>query len=165
MRKTAVLGLVIVMSLALGGCSMSNSEPGEMRSEGRVAQQINALPDVSGATVGYEQTTDGWSKHYAIAVEVTAPDAGASEARMSQLIDRILPLAWSVQGEEPDRGIVLRIKTEPQLAIGPIASASGWEDVGYPKNPKLLAKLSSQASSGKRMLDGLTGPWPVDADG
>lgn len=123
------------------------------------------LPDVSEATVEYEQTTDGLSKHYAIAVQITAPEAGTSEEKVAQLVDEVLPLAWSVQGKEPDRGVILRIRTNPQVAIGPIAAAAGWKDVAYPKNPDLLAKLPYQASFGKQALDDQIGPWPVDADG
>lgn len=164
MRRAPVLGLAIAVSVALGGCSMSNGDSTETKSEEEVAQRINALPDVSEATVEYEQTMDGLSKHYAIAVEITASEAGTSEAKVAELVDEVLPLAWSVRGKAPDRGVILRIRTNPQLAIGPIAAAAGWKDVGYPKNPELLAKLPYQASFGKQALDDQIGPWPVDAD-
>lgn len=165
MRKIVVVGFVLIAALALGGCSMLRSGHSGTSSEDKVASQIHALPNVTAATVGYEQTMDGLSKHYAIAVDISAPKAGGSETEVSALIDKVLPLAWSVRGEEPDRGVVLRIKTDPQLEIGPIATASGWRDVGYPKNAKLLAKVPYQATFGNRSLNDRIGPWPLGGDG
>jgi len=165
MRKTVVIGFVLTAALALGGCSMSRTGHPETSSKDKVASQIRALPNVTDATVGYEQTMDGLSKHYAIAVDISAPKAGGSKAEVSALIDKVLPLAWSVRGEEPDRGVILRIKTDPQLEIGPIATASGWRDVGYPKNAKLLAKIPYQATFGYQSLNDQIGPWPVRGDG
>ncbi|WP_289474401.1 hypothetical protein [Curtobacterium caseinilyticum] len=115
------------------------------------------------ATVDEEKTTDGLSAHYRIAVDISAPAAGRSEAEVAELIDAVLPLAWSTRGHEPDAGVVLRIRTEPQLEIGRIAQDAGWRDVGFPSTPELVEKIGYQASFGRRSLDERIGSWPVAA--
>ncbi|KTR51338.1 hypothetical protein [Curtobacterium oceanosedimentum] len=128
-----------------------------------VAANINALPNVSTVTVDEEKTTDGLSAHYRIAMDISAPSAGRPDEAVAELIDAVLPLAWSTQGHTPDAGVVLRIRTEPQLDIGRIAQASGWRDVGFSSNPQLIEKIGYQASFGRRSLDEQIGTWPVDA--
>jgi hypothetical protein len=43
MRKAAVLGILIAVSLASGGCSMSNDNSTETQSQDKVAQRLNGL--------------------------------------------------------------------------------------------------------------------------
>jgi hypothetical protein len=73
----------------------------------------------------------------------------------------LLPLAWSVDGVRPDNGVVLRLHTSPQLAVGPIAEEAGWDDVGFPTSKALLEKLPFQATFAADDLDEQLGPWPL----
>lgn len=141
---------------------MSGADAGVAASREAVAAEINALPDVSTLTVDEEKTTDGLSAHYRIAVDISAPAAGRSEEDVAELINAVLPLAWSTRGHEPDAGVVLRIRTEPQLEIGRIAQDSGWRDVGFPADPRLIEKIGYQATFGRRSLDEQIGTWPID---
>ncbi|MFL0390593.1 MULTISPECIES: hypothetical protein [unclassified Curtobacterium] len=157
-------GVLLSLIPALSGCSASGPDAEVAASREAVAAEINALPNVSTATVDEEKTTDGLSAHHRIAVDISAPDAGRSEEDVAELIDAVLPLAWSTRGHEPDAGVVLRIRTEPQLEIGRIAQDSGWRDVGFPSTPALVEKIGYQASFGRRTLDQQIGTWPVDAE-
>jgi hypothetical protein len=156
-------GVLLPLMAALSGCSASGPDAGGTASREAVAARISALPNVSSATVDEEETTDGLSSHYRIAVDISAPAAGRSEADVAELIDAVLPLAWSTRGHEPDAGVVLRIRTEPQLEIGRIAQDSGWRDVGFSSDPRLVEKIGYQATFGRRSLDEQIGTWPVEA--
>lgn len=163
MRRLIAAGVQLSLIPALSGCSASGPDAEAAASREAVAAEINALPDVSTATVDEEKTTDGLSAHYRIAVDISAPSAGRSEEDVAELIDAVLPMAWSTRGHRPDAGVVLRIRTEPQLDIGRIAQDSGWRDVGFSSNPQLIEKIGYQASFGRRSLDEQIGTWPVDA--
>lgn len=161
-RRLIAAGVVLSLVPALSGCSTSDPDGDGAASREAVAAEINDLPNVSTASVGEEKTTDGLSSHYRIAVDISAPGAGRSQADVAELIDRVLPLAWSTRGHEPDAGVVLRIRTEPQLEIGRIAQDSGWRDVGFLSDPRLIERIGYQATFGRRSLDEQIGTWPID---
>lgn len=163
MRRLIAAGVLLSLIPALSGCSAPDPDADGAASREAVAAEINDLPNVSTTTVDEEKTTDGLSAHYRIAVDISAPDAGRSEEDVAELIDAVLSLAWSTRGHEPDAGVVLRIRTEPQLEIGRIAQDSGWRDVGFPSNPQLVEMIGYQASFGRRSLDEQIGSWPVAA--
>jgi len=119
------------------------------------------MSGVDSATVQIEVTTDGLTKHHAIAVDIDAPELGDSHEDVAQLIDKVMPVAWSVDGTRPDNGVILRLHTEPQAAIGPIAEEAGWKNVGYPTNEKLLEKVKYQATFAAADLDEKLGNWPL----
>ncbi|WP_137766927.1 hypothetical protein [Curtobacterium sp. SGAir0471] len=163
MRKLIAAGVLLSLIPAVSGCSASGTDAEVVASREAVAAEISALPNVSTVTVDEEKTTDGLSAHHRIAVDFSAPAAGRSEEDVAELIDAVLPLAWSTRGHTPDAGVVLRIRTEPQLEIGRIARDSGWLDVGFSSNPQLIERIGNQASFGRRSLDEQIGTWPVDA--
>lgn len=140
---------------------MSQPSESTTNSEARAVQEIKALPGVVDAEVSIETTTDGLTKHRAIAVDVSAPEAQKSDEAISALIDKILPVAWSVGDVRPDQGIILRLRTDPQVAVGPIAKAAGWENVGFPSNQKVLDKIKYQATFSSKDLDAKLGKWPL----
>lgn len=152
---------VVIMALTLVGCSDSSAHRDDGLSIAQVNERMTALPHVASAAVAFETTTDGTTKHYSIAVELAAPDLGGSRRAVADLISEVLPLAWSVDGVRPDNGVVLRLHTAPQLAIGPIAEEAGWDNVGFPTNKVLLKKLSFQATFAADDLDEQLGPWPL----
>ncbi|MDP9737789.1 hypothetical protein [Curtobacterium sp. 260] len=164
-RRLITAGVLLSLIPALSGCSTPDPDADGAASREAVAARMRALPRVSTATVDEEKSTDGLSARYRIAVDISAPDAGRSEADVAELIDEVLPLAWSTRGHEPDAGVVLRIRTEPQLEIGRIARDAGWRDVGFPSDPQLIEKIGYQASFGRRSPDEQIGPWPVGAVG
>ena len=147
--------------LLLVGCSSGSSQPRRSSTVTRVIEQIAALPHVASAAVTIETTTDGTTKHHSLAVDVAAPDLGASRDGVADLINRVIPLAWSVGGDRPDNGLVLRLRTSPQLPIGPTAEADGWDDVGFPTNDGAMRKVAFQATFSAEELDEQLGPWPA----
>jgi hypothetical protein len=115
------------------------------------------MPHVASATVTIETTTDGTTKHHSLVVVVSAPDLGASRDGVADLMNRVSPLAWSVVGDRP----VLRLRTSPQLPIGPIAEAAGWDDVGFPTDEAAMRKVAYQATFSAEELDEQLGPSPA----
>lgn len=153
--------VALVTVVVLRGCASSPPVGDTTHAVKRATKQIAALPDVRTAAVTIETTTDGTTKRHAVAVDIGAPELGSSRARVADLIGRVLPVAWSVDGTRPDGGVVLRLHTSPQLPIGPIAEQAGWEDVGYPSDPALLQKVGFQATFAAEKLDEQLGRWPL----
>jgi hypothetical protein len=106
------------------------------------------------AAVTIETTTDGTAEHRSLAVDVSALDLGASRGGVADLINRVFALAWSIGGDRPDNGVVLRLRTSPQLPIGPIAEAADWDDAA-------MRKVAFQATFSAEELDEQLGPWPA----
>ena len=152
-------GIVIGLVFPLVGCSSAPSQPHRSSTLARVNEQIAALPHVASAAVTIETTIAGTTKHHSLAVDVAAPDLGASRDSVADLINRVIPLAWSVGGDRPDNGVVLRLRTSPQLPIGPIAEADGWDDVGLPTSDDAMRKVAFQATFSAEELDEQLGPW------
>jgi hypothetical protein len=152
LRGGAVSGVVLLLI----GCSSTPSQPLRSSSLTRVNEQLAAMPHVASATVTIETTTDGTTKYHSLVVVVSAPDLGASRDGVADLMNRVSPLAWSVVGDRP----VLRLRTSPQLPIGPIAEAADWDDVGFPtrlrcgrpltRRPSLLRSWMSNSDHGRR---------------
>lgn len=149
------------MALTLVGCSNSSAHRDDGSSIARVNQRMTALPHVASAAVAIETTTDGTTKHHSVAVEVSATDLRGSRRAVADLINEVLPLAWSVDGVRPDNGVVLRLHMSPQLAVGPIAEEAGWDNVSFPTNRALLEKLPFQATFAADDLEEQLGPWPL----
>lgn len=156
------LAIPIVSALLLSGCATTVPVSSVDQAAGPASRQISAMSGVRRATVHLEVTTDGLTKHRAIAVDIDAPDIGGSPEEVAELVNEVLPVAWSVPGTRPDSGVILRLHTEPQAAIGPIAQAAGWENVGFPTSKKLLEKLKYQARFTASDLDSRLGSWPLE---
>jgi hypothetical protein len=147
--------------LLLVGCSSAPSQPHRSSTLARVNEQLAALPRLKSAAVTIETTTDGTAEHHSLAVDASALDLGASRGGVADLINRVFALAWSIGGDRPDNGVVLRLRTSPQLPIGPIAEAAGWDDVGFPTNDAAMQKVAFQATFSAEELDEQLGPWPA----
>jgi hypothetical protein len=153
---------VLALALLVTGCSGPSSAPTASSAAGQSAAHAQAsirkIPGVESATVKLNQTMSGFNKHDSVITHVTLAQ-GTTVPDPSKLIDHLVAVSWSVNGERPDNGISLTLATNPQIDVGPVARDSGWPKVTYftnsadPDAPR-FAGFSAQSLTEK------LGAWP-----
>lgn len=150
---------------SVGGCATANQQdptPSGSNGPARVSagqtldaarEQLKFIAGLADTSIEADKTASGLNKHRQVLVEGSVENA----AELSALVDNLAQLGWSVNQEEPDTGMALRLVLSPQPAIGDVAQAEGWTDGAYSTSTDRLKQMILLPASA---LQDRFGAWP-----
>jgi hypothetical protein len=125
-------GGVVFLVWALTACSLG-SWNGQSAESADAA--LLAIPGVSKAAVTTDSLRSGLQVEISTAVEVTLED-GFSVPDPEAFVDYLLHVAWSTEAKEPNRAVIVQVRSEPQIAVIDALDAGGWDSArGRSSNP------------------------------
>ena len=147
-RRASVLAAVLLVAGALGGCSTADDpvdrdEPSSLRAQNggqsiaEARTQLGSIDGLSATSIEVDETVSGLNTHHQVLVEATAD----SSADLPAFIDDLAQLGWSVNQDEPDTGVYVRLQVSPQPVIGEIAKQNSWKDAAYSTSTDRLKQL------------------------
>jgi hypothetical protein len=139
----------------------TSSDENSGQSVARAQEQLRTIKGLSATSIEVDETVSGLNEHNQVLVKATAD----TSADLAALIDHLAQLGWSVNQDEPDTGVYLRLQVSPQPVIGDIARQNGWNDAAYSTSTDRLKQLVllSEASL-RRHFGTWPGPAPSASD-
>jgi hypothetical protein len=171
-RRLALIAAAFVVVGAIGGCSTvddpastdkpsSSSARGGGQSIAEARTQLKSIAGLSATSIEVDETVSGLNKHHQVLVKATAD----TSADLPALIDHLAQLGWSVNQDEPDTGVYVRLQVSPQPVIGDIAKQNGWSDAAYSTSTDRLKQLVLLPEAAVRARFGdWPGPVPSASD-
>jgi hypothetical protein len=170
-RRVSWIAAAIVVVGAIGGCSAAEHPTGTDKpssaspndggqSVDQARAQLKSIDGLRSTSIEVDETVSGLNKHHQVRVEATADKS----ADLPALIDRLAQLGWSVNQNEPDTGIYVRLQVSPQPTIGDIATQNGWKDAAYSTSTDRLKQLVLLPEAAVRERFGAW-PGPVPSAG
>jgi hypothetical protein len=156
----------------IGGCSTVNDPASTGKSSSSSARdggqsiaeartQLKSIAGLSATSIEVDETVSGLNKHHQVLVKATAD----TSADLPALIDHLAQLGWSVNEDEPDTGVYVRLQVSPQPVIGDIAKQNGWKDAAYATSTDRLKQLVLLPEAAVRARFGdWPGPVPSASD-
>jgi len=139
--------------------SSSARDGGQSIAEART--QLKSIAGLSATSIEVDETVSGLNKHHQVLVKATAE----TSADLPALIDHLAQLGWSVNEDEPDTGVYVRLQVSPQPVIGDIAKQNGWKDAAYATSTDRLKQLVLLPEAAVRARFGAwPGPVPSASD-
>jgi hypothetical protein len=123
--------------------------------------QLKSITGLSATSIEVDETVSGLNKHHQVLVKATADKS----ADLPALINRLAQVGWSVNQDEPDTGVYVRLQVSPQPVIGDIAKQNGWKDAAYSTSTDRLKQLVLLPEAAVRARFGAwPGPAPSASD-
>lgn len=116
--------------------------------------ELEARPGLTEVSVTVNKTVSGLQTHRRIWLEATtdATDSGAQK----ELVEYLLALGWSINDVDADKGISVRLHTNPQVVVGDLVKSS-WSDLEYRSSPDSFKELVVVP---RNALEEKLGSWP-----
>ena len=131
--------------------SSSGRDGGQSIAQARA--QLTSITGVSATSIEVDETVSGLNKHHQVLVKARAD----TSADLPALVDLLARLGWSVNQDEPDSGVYVRLQVSPQPVIGDIAKKNGWKDAAYSTSTDRLKQLVLLPAAAVRAR---FGAWP-----
>lgn len=113
----------------------SSADRGQSLAQART--QLESIAGLTQTSIEVDETVSGLNKHHQVLVKAAA-DASTD---VPALIDRLAQLGWSINQDEPDTGVYIRLQLSPQPVVGEIAKQNGWKDAAYSTATDRLKQL------------------------
>jgi len=116
--------------------------------------ELEARSGLTEVSMKVNQTVSGLQTHRRLWVEATtdATDSGAQK----EIVEYLLTLGWSINDVDADKGISVRLHTNPQVVVGDLVKSS-WSDLEYRSSPDSFKELVVVPRSA---LEEKLGAWP-----